>query len=251
MTTPAGRVRVTILGSGDAFSSGGRLQSSYLVQAEPATFLMDCGATILSSLKRRKIDTGLIDFVLISHLHGDHFGGLPFLFLEYMYENPRKRPLIVAGPTGLAERAQAAFTAFYGEAAATALPFSLEYRELEPGKTERIGGVEVHPFRVPHQTSCVSLGLRVGVDGRYILYSGDSTWSEDFVTQSQGTDLFLCECFLMDTRVGYHMNYRDLAKQVPRLGCKRLVLTHFGREFLDGRDAATLECADDGTIVEL
>jgi ribonuclease BN (tRNA processing enzyme) len=251
MRRTAEHVRVTVLGSGDAFGSGGRLQSSYLVEGGTATFLMDCGSTVLSSLKRAGVDTGCIDFVLVSHLHGDHFGGLPFLFLEYLYENPRQRPLIVAGPPGLAERVRTVFVGLYKEAAATVLPFPLEFRELTSGKDEVIAGVPVHPFRVPHQTTCVSLGLRVTVDGRQILYSGDSAWSEEFVRESQGTDLFLCECFLLHTRVDYHMNYRDLAQQVPRLGCKRLLLTHLGREFLEGRAEATVDCAEDGTVVLL
>ncbi len=251
MTRTADHVRVTVLGSGDAFGSGGRLQSSYLVEGRSATFLMDCGSTVLSALKRHGVDTGRIDFVLISHLHGDHFGGLPFLLLEYLYENPRQRPLVVAGPPGLEERVRTVFAGLYREAAATALPFSLEFRELASGTDEIIGGIAVHPFRVPHQTTCVSLGLRVGVDGRQILYSGDSAWSEDFVRESQGTDLFLCECFLLHTRVEYHMNYRDLAQQVPRLGCKRLVLTHLGREFLEGKAEVTVDCVEDGTVVLL
>ena len=251
MTRTANHVRVTVLGSGDAFGSGGRLQSSYLVEGRSATFLMDCGTTVLSSLKGRGMDTGRIDFVLVSHLHGDHFGGLAFLLLEYLYENPRQRPLVVAGPAGLAERVRTVFAGLYKEAAACALPFDLEFRELVPGRDEVINGVAVHPFRVPHQTTCVSLGLRVGVDGRQVLYSGDSAWSEEFVRESQNTDLFLCECFLLETRVEYHMNYRDLARHVPRLGCKRLLLTHLGREFLEGRTEATIECADDGTVVLL
>jgi ribonuclease BN (tRNA processing enzyme) len=251
MTGTASDVRVTVLGSGDAFGSGGRLQSACLVEGRSATFLMDCGSTVLSSLKRRGVDTGRIDFVLVSHLHGDHFGGLPFLLLEYLYENPRRRPLTVAGPAGLAERVRRLYGVLYREAAAIPLPFALEFRELTPGADAVIGGVGVHPFRVPHQTTCVSLGLRVSVDGRQILYSGDSAWSEDFVRESQGTDLFLCECFLFDTRVDYHMNYRDLARQASRLGCKRLLLTHLGREFLDRQAGVTIECAEDGTVVVL
>jgi hypothetical protein len=47
------------------------------------------------------------------------------------------------------------------------------------------------------------------------------------------------------------MNYRDLAQQVPRLGCKRLLLTHLGREFLEGQAEATVDCAEDGTVVLL
>ena len=91
-------MRVTVLGAGDAFSSGGQRQSGYLVETHRATFLLDCGTTTLLALKSLQIPAEQIDFVAISHMHGDHFGGLPFLFLEYLYENPRTRPLHIVGP---------------------------------------------------------------------------------------------------------------------------------------------------------
>jgi len=249
MTAPHSTVRVTVLGSGDAFSSAGRLNSSYLLESSQHTVLMDCGPTILAALKQRHLDPGRIDFVLISHLHGDHFGGLPFLFLEYLFENPRDRPLIVAGPPGLEERVRTVVAAFFREATMSEFTFPLEFRVLQPGQSQTIESIDVLPFQVPHQTTCISLGLRLGVDGRHLLYSGDSAWSEDFVTHSQSTDLFLCECVFYDTVVPFHMNYVELARHVPRLGCKRLVLTHLGSEFLAARDAVTLECAEDGTVL--
>jgi ribonuclease BN (tRNA processing enzyme) len=93
-------VRVTVLGSGDAFGSGGRFHSAHLVEAPGATFLLDCGPTVLQSLKRSGNDPGRLDFALISHLHGDHFGGVPFLFMEYRYASPRTRPFTLVGPPG-------------------------------------------------------------------------------------------------------------------------------------------------------
>lgn len=249
MTAPDGSVRVTVLGSGDAFSSAGRFHSSYLLESSRETVLMDCGPTVLTSLKQRGFDTGRIDLVLISHLHGDHFGGLPFLFLEYLYENRRERPLIVAGPPGLEERVRTVVRAFFSEATMSEFTFPLEFRVLQPGKAQSIGSIDVFPFQVPHQTTCISLGLRLGVDGRTILYSGDSSWSEDFVAHSRGADLFICECVFYDTVVPFHMNYVELARHVPRLGCKRLVLTHLGSEFLQARDTVTAECVEDGTVL--
>lgn len=248
MASPDGRVRVTVLGSGDAFGSGGRLQSCYLVEGENTTALVDCGATVLPALKRSGFDPDQIDLVLISHLHGDHFGGLPFLLLEYVYENPRRRPLIVAGPPGLAERTRAVFAGLFREAALIKPAFPLDFREFEPGQPQTICCVEVEPFRVPHETTGVSLGFRIRIDGRRILYSGDSAWSDDFVDWSQGTDLFLCECHYYDKDVPYHMNYQELSEHVPRLGCKRLVLTHPGRQFLAAREAITIECAEEGSV---
>ena len=70
-------MRVTVLGSGDAFGAGGRLHSAYLAEVAGATFLLDCGPSILQAAKRVSCDLGKLDAVLLTHLHGDHFGGVP------------------------------------------------------------------------------------------------------------------------------------------------------------------------------
>ena len=193
-------MRITVLGAGDAFSSGGQRQSGYLVETDSATFLLDCGTTTLLALKTLRIPAERIDFVAISHLHGDHFGGLPFLFLEYLYEQPRSRPLHIAGPPGIQKRVLALHRVMYGELSARNPSFDLEFHQLPPGRPARVCGVELLPFRVPHQVDDISLGYRLTVDGKSLLYSGDCGWNEDLVRHAQGTDLFICECCFFETR---------------------------------------------------
>jgi ribonuclease BN (tRNA processing enzyme) len=78
-------VRVTVEGSGDAFGSGARYQTCIALtgdgQGHP-TLLVDCGATALTALCEQQIDPNRIRTVVVSHVHGDHFGGLPFLILD-------------------------------------------------------------------------------------------------------------------------------------------------------------------------
>ena len=244
-------MRVTVLGAGDAFSSGGQRQSGYLVETDSATFLLDCGATTLLALKTLRIPAERIDFVAISHMHGDHFGGLPFLFLEYLYEQPRSRPLHIAGPPGIHERVLALHRVMYGELSARNPSFDLEFHELPPGRPARVCGVELLPFRVPHQVDEISLGYRLTVDGKALLYSGDCGWNEALVRHAQGTDLFICECCYFETRTSYHISYPQLAEHAPRLGCKRLLLSHLGREVLERLPQLSLECATDGLVLEV
>jgi ribonuclease BN (tRNA processing enzyme) len=244
-------VRVHFLGAGDAFSAGGRHQAGYLVQAAATNFLLDCGATTLTAMKRDDVDAALVDTVLLSHLHGDHFAGLPFLFLEYTYEKPRRRPLRIVGPAGTKERVAAVFRASYKELAPKPLPFPLEFTELTPGVPVGVDGLQVEPFRVPHQEREISLALRVRVDDKIILYSGDTGWTERLVEWSQGTDLFICECCFYETRVDFHLDYPRLADNRHRFGARRMILTHLGREVLRRRDEIEMDLACDGLVVEL
>ncbi len=99
-----GEVSVRFLGSGDAFGSGGRFQTCIYVQHEETHLLIDCGATSLVAMKRFGVETSAIDTILLSHLHGDHFGGVPFFIMEAQFVSGRERPLVVAGPPGLEAR---------------------------------------------------------------------------------------------------------------------------------------------------
>lgn len=244
-------MRITVLGAGDAFSSGGKRQSGYFVEVGGTGFLLDCGTTTLLALKAVGIAAEQVDFVVISHLHGDHFGGLSFLFLEYLYEKPRTRPLMIAGPPGTEERVWALHRAMYRELAERPLCFPLHFRELTPNQPETLCGVEFFPFRVPHQEKDISFGYRITAGGKTLLYSGDCGWNEDLVRYSQGTDLFICECCYFHTQASFHISYPRLAAEHGRMGCKRLLLSHLGREVLERLDEVTLECATDGLVVEV
>lgn len=244
------RVSVTFLGTGDAFSARGGHQAAYLVEAS-TSFLFDCGSSALTAMKRDGIDAGGVDLILLSHLHGDHFAGLPYLFLEYTYEQPRQRPLTIAGPPGTEERVRRLFSVVYKELASRPMPFELRFIELQPGEAAVIEGLHVDPFRVPHQEKEISLGLVVTVDGRKIFYSGDTGWTEEIVVRSQGTDLFICECCFYETRVDFHLDYPRLHENRRRFGCKRMILTHLGREVQAHRDEVEIELASDGLVVEL
>lgn len=245
------QVRVSFLGAGDAFSAGGRHQAGYLVQGDGTSFLLDCGATTLASMKRDRIDPAVIDTIFISHLHGDHFAGLPYFFLEYTYEQPRERPLLIAGPPGTEERVWALYRAVYKENAEDKLPYPLEFIEMPPNQPVHVGPVEIQPFRVPHQERDISLGLRVAVGGRKLLYSGDTGWTNELITQSEDTDLFICECCFFETRLPIHLDYPRIEENRARFATKRMILTHIGREVLARSSQIDMEIASDGLIVEV
>ena len=239
-------MKLHILGCGDAFGNGGRNQSAYLVEASDRLFLMDCGPTTLLAMKRAGFDPRRLDIVFFSHLHGDHFGGLPVLFISYLYEHPRDKPLHIVGPSGSEEKVVELYRLMYGGD----LP-PLRFHVLHPGKPEVILGIHVFPFRVPHQIQAISLGLKISYEGKRILFSGDSAWTDLFIAQARGVDLFLCECSFYQENTANHLNYKTLEQKLTRLECKKLVLTHLGEEVLQRREELAAICAEDGMVIEL
>jgi ribonuclease BN (tRNA processing enzyme) len=244
-------MRLHVLGCGDAFGSGGRNHSGYLVEAYDRVFLLDCGPTTLIAMKRAELDPQRLDVVFLSHLHGDHFAGLPFLFIEYLYEKPRRRPLHVAGPPGTEKRVRQLFTLMYGAGTrAKSLP-PTRFHVLHPGRKKIVHGVSVFPFRVPHQEREVSLALKVSYRGKQILFSGDSAWTELFATHACGVDLFLSECSFYDREAANHMSYRSLRDQLSKIKCKQIVLTHLGEEVLARRKKIPFTLAQDGMVIQI
>ncbi|MGH7948096.1 MAG: MBL fold metallo-hydrolase [Candidatus Binataceae bacterium] len=245
-------VSVLMLGTGDAFASGGRSHSAYLIEAGATRVLMEAGPDVLGSLKRERIAPDSIDLVLISHLHGDHFAGLAFLLLEYAFESRRSTTLRIAGPRNLEVRTRAVVRAMYPGFPWRRIESKLKWSVLEPGRSAQLCGARVDAIRSPHTTPDISLSLRVKIAGRTIVFTGDTAWNEELLPFADGADLFLSECTLFDRNPGFkHLRYIQLADRRHDIKARRIVLTHLGREVLEHEADAVLEMAYDGMRVEL
>src|SRR5213592_4331446 len=104
-------VRVHFLGSGNAFSDGGRANAAILVSAPGVSLLLDCGGSALPAIKKH-LDPAAIDAIAVTHLHGDHFGGITYFVIAQHFAG-RKRPLHLGGPPSLSARLRAAEQALY------------------------------------------------------------------------------------------------------------------------------------------
>ena len=246
-----------VLGCGDAFSSGGRLHTCFLLRGSdeaggsplpPA--LLDCGATSLAAMKGRGIEPATIRTILVTHLHGDHFGGLPFLLSDAHYRARRTLPLTLAGPPGLAERLDRAREALYPSSTERDLTFELEIVELRERRPADVGGLRVTPFEVVHPSGAPSYALRVERGGRVLTFSGDTEWTEALVDAAAGADLFVCECNSYDRPIPNHLNYLELLARRPDLDCRRMLLTHLGEDMLDRRDLL-IEALVEGGVYEV
>jgi ribonuclease BN (tRNA processing enzyme) len=243
-------MQVTFLGSGDALGSGGRFQACLAVRTGPDQVLVDCGASSLVAMRRFGVDPTAVDAVIVSHLHGDHFGGLPFLVLAGQFGR-RTRPLRIAGPPGVEARVQAAMEVLFPGSSTLARRFALEFVDLCPGRATRIGALDVIPFEVAHPSGAPALALRVAAGGRVLAYSGDTAWTETLLDVARDADLFVCEAYFYEKVVPHHLDYPTLLAHRDRLGCRRLVLTHMSEDMLARLPLSGVEWAEDGRSLSL
>lgn len=240
-----------VIGCGDAFSSGGQLNACFLVRtaAQANAFLIDCGAGAFAGLKRHGIQSEEIDTILISHFHGDHYGGLPYFLLEAASRS-RQKPLTIISPPGCKERVRGLLELLYpGTEVFGKLDIDfLEYNGAEILETDYFTllalPVEHSPDTLPH-------GLRISVDGRVISYSGDTGWTPALEKLAHHADLFVCECNFYDTEMEGHLNYQTLMANRHKLTAKQILLTHMDNEMLEKLGSISLSYATEGMEIHL
>ena len=211
-------VTVRFVGSGDSFGSGGRFQTCILVDGPGIRFAMDFGTTSLVALRQQGIEHNSIDAILLTHFHGDHCGGVPFLLMDAMLDAKRTRPLLIAGP-----------------------------RQTQ----NQVHDLVVTPQPARHTSTTNPTALRVEVGGKIIAYTGDGEFTEEMAQVGQDADLLIAECYFYQKPVKWHLNYPELSTHEKAFGAKRIVLTHMHREMLARVDDVPQACAEGGMVIEI
>jgi metal-dependent hydrolase (beta-lactamase superfamily II) len=145
-------MRLTIIGSGDAFGSGGRFNTCFFLETAKGKLLVDCGASSLVALKAQGLDPNEVDGIVLSHLHGDHFGALPFLLMDAQFLMRRERPLLIAGPPGTRTRLDQSLEVFFPRSSTIKWRFSWKVMEIEVARPTEVLGHCVSGGRWPPPT---------------------------------------------------------------------------------------------------
>jgi ribonuclease BN (tRNA processing enzyme) len=247
-------MKLTVIGSGDAFGSGGRLQTCYHVAGAEQEFLIDCGATALIGFNRQGLDPNRVGTIFISHLHGDHFAGLVWWLLHAMHVSHRNEPLDIVGPEGIAARYAAAAEALFPGSTGREPRHELRWLEFSSATPIEVNGITATPYPVRHPSGAPSYGLRIAAGGKFIGFSGDSEWVETLTDVAADADLYITECYGFEEPARFHMNWRVIEENLDRLSARQIMLTHMSQAMLDQSKqvaAAHVILAQDGLSLEL
>ncbi len=241
-----------IIGCGDAFCTGGRHQTCFQLGVREQSMLIDFGASALAPLRQAVPDLNQIDQILISHLHGDHFGGLPFFLLDAQFASRRQRPLTIAGPPGIRDRITETIELLFPNLIDIDWRFPLTFVEFQPGIIQKFENVKVKPYKVDHPKPSPALAFRLEFSGKVFAFSGDTSWTDTLIDLAHNADLFICECHSYEPNNFGHLDWKTLDKHQNDLKAKRILLTHMSQPMLDRAqtlDPGRFEFAADNLIV--
>jgi len=245
-------MQLQFIGSGDAFGSGGKLNTCFHVTGKKNNFLIDCGASSLIGLKKNNIELNAIETILFTHFHADHFGGIPFFMLDAQFFSKRREPLTIVGPHGLDIWYERVMETSFPGSSETRTRFDVNFIELAEKQPTQVGNLKVTPHLVNHgNPGGPFFSYRVECENRIIAYTGDTEWTDALINTGYEADLFIAEAYFYEKKVQLHLDYATLIEHLPEISPKRLVLTHMSDDMLSKVDNLPYEIAEDGKILVL
>lgn len=217
-------LELTFIGTGNAFAPD-RYWSSFLVNGR---YLFDAPPTLLAHLKRLNTDPSSIEAVFISHFHGDHYFGLPFLLLEYAEMAPRTKDLTIIGPPGIAKRIEKVTDLAFSNVFRKDRGYQLTFEEARDGRSGEVGGCGFTARSVVHVPNLDAFGYRVTVDGATIAYTGDSSMCPALFELAEGADVLVAECSCWtESCAAIHLTPTNILALHDHLGKEtQIILTH-------------------------
>ncbi|WP_322795333.1 MBL fold metallo-hydrolase [Tepidiforma sp.] len=236
-----GDLDLAFIGTGNAFAPGGLCWNGFVAGGR---YLFEAPPQALQSLNRMGIDPNELDGVVISHHHGDHFLGLPFLLLHWKYFQ-RSRPAYIVGPPRTRELAEAICRTVYP--GVLDAPYELRWVELAGGESVDLPGIRLSARAVQHDTRLsLNLGYLAELGGRRLAYTGDTGLCDAVLELAAESQVLVAECSSVDERVPIHLNLVD---DIPKVRAamrpaSTLILTHLTPDVAAAAPAGTLVARD-------
>ena len=220
--------QLQFLGTGTAFHNDGRGSQCILVRpASASPYLVDLGPTAMAAVMRYEVVTEPLERVFITHLHGDHLAGWPFLLLHLNFIDRRTRPLDVHGPPGLRDCLEGLMALCYPDIIADPkLGFEVRYHEVPVADEDglRAGDTRFDVRPMDHHPS--SIAYRFDVAGKTVGITGDTRWCDGLERLACESDVFIVECSSLTPHPHAHVSLDEIRSGIGRLDGCDVVLVH-------------------------
>lgn len=218
-------MKVTVVGTGEAFDSGLGNNSFVLYGRGLPSVLVDCGYQIPERLWANGLHRKL-DAVYLTHTHADHSFGLVPLIGRFLIER-RERPLSVIGHSGVASFVRRALDLGY-PGMREALPFALEFVTVSPRQRIGFGGLDLSSARSDHGVRNLSVRFEAGASS--CAFSGDGAPSAATEALYRGVDVLFHELYTVRRKLPGHSTLAELRALAARAEVPRVVVSHHARE---------------------
>ncbi|WP_407271648.1 MBL fold metallo-hydrolase [Radiobacillus sp. PE A8.2] len=210
-------MKLTIIGFWGAYPEQGAATSSYLLEKDGFTCLIDCGSGALSRLQAYK-QPKEIDAVVLSHYHNDHIADVGVLQYSWLVQNSLNQTEDILPIYGHAEDEEAFI--------------KLTHNFTEGIAYDPEGSLEVGPFNIQfmktnHPVTCYAMRITDGE--KTIVYTADSSYIPEFIPFSENADLLITDCNFYEDQDGTkagHMNSKEGAEIASAAKVKQLILSH-------------------------
>jgi ribonuclease BN (tRNA processing enzyme) len=237
------KLTLQVIGSGNALGSGGRFNSCIYVESRNYRLLLDCGASTIVALRKMNVDIFALDAIILTHLHGDHFGGVPLVEVACRIEGSRQKPLNIFGPNETKARVNAILPLMFPEFSSS----QCEFNEYQRGEN-KFDYFTLTAIPALHSPKTNPHSLRLELDEFVLAFSGDTQWYDGLASIADNADIFICECSSIKSGKA-HMSYESLLANQSKLNAKRIVLNHLGNDVIAMQSCRFDRAFDGQTII--
>lgn len=221
-------ITLSFLGTGGALSNG-RFWTSILVNER---ILLDAAPTSPLSLIKLNKDIRNITHIFITHFHGDHTMGLPFLLLDYAFRYKRNRPLLIIGPSDIEEHTKSITEVVFPGLSETLVEKSMArfFSVSDEGNERTIEGISFLSYKMRH-FDMAAYGYRLSVDGSNVAFSGDTGPCENIYRLIKDAHIIILEMNFVNKEFPHHLNVRDIERiRRSALSSQKIIITHLEEE---------------------